>query len=359
MTQKFLSQPSRLLAAGIIVPVLLFFVWMVRGLLAAIVLASLFAIVLKPLERALAGALGKRGSWSPALVMLVAITLFFAPLSIVGFVAARSSVTLIGSLRSMPRDEMNTVVKRGYMYIDSVLNRIGMRFPHEDINAALTDIGQNVLSYMGDIASSLARSTPAFMLSMFVFLMALYFLLRDGPRLLEWIATLLPFSPADTAALFTSVRESVRNVMLGSLLVGLVQASLVLVLLLAFSIPGAFALFTLALILSLVPVVGTTPVTGGALIYLLIDGRVGASVGMVVGMIVVGLSDNIIRPIVHARSGGMHPLLSLVSIFGGLQAFGAGGVFMGPVLAALAVWAIDLYARSRTASVAKDSQIIT
>jgi predicted PurR-regulated permease PerM len=358
VTQKLftLSQPSRLLAAGLIVPLLLFFVWMIQGLLGALVLAALFAIVLKPIERRVATRFGKRAAFSPPVVVFLAVAIFFAPLSIIAAMAARSSAALLTSLRSMPHEQLLGYVDKGYGYIDAVASRFGLTLPHEDINTALSDLGQIMLARLGDVASALARSTPSFMLSMFVFLMALYFLLRDGQRLVDFVATLLPFSPADTATLIVSVRESVRNVMLGSLLVGLVQASLVLVLLLVFSIPAPLVLFTLALILSLVPIVGTTPVTGGAIVYLLLNGRVGAAVGMAVGMLIVGLSDNIIRPIVHARSGNMHPLLSLISIFGGLQAFGAAGVFMGPVIAALAVWAIALYARSRAA---KDSQTPT
>jgi predicted PurR-regulated permease PerM len=68
---------------------------------------------------------------------------------------------------------------------------------------------------------------------------------------------------------------------------------------------------------------------------------------MGVGIVVIGLADNIVRPIVHARSGNMHPLMSLVSIFGGLQAFGAVGVFLGPVIAAFAIWGVELYGRFR------------
>lgn len=348
MTQKFIS--SRLIAVGLIVPVLFFFVWMIRGLLAALVLAALFAIVLKPLEQRAAGWFGKRAWLGPPFIVVSAVAVFFLPLSILAVMAARSVAALLGTVRAMPREQLLGYVSTGYGYIDRYATRLGLTLPHEDINTALGDIGQIMLGYLGDIATVVARSTPTFMLSMFVFLMALFFLLRDGRRLVDFIATLLPFSPADTATLFLSVRESVRNVMLGSLLVGLVQASLVFILLLVFRIPGALVLFTLALLLSLVPIVGTTPVTGGALIYLLVNGRPGAAIGMVIGMVVVGVSDNIIRPIVHARSGNMHPLLSLISIFGGLQAFGAAGVFMGPVLAALAVWAIDLYARSKSMS---------
>lgn len=340
---------TRLIAVGLIVPTLLFFVWMVKGMLAALVLAALFAIVLKPVEERFARAFPKRPWLAPPLVVFLAVAIFFAPLSILGVMAARSVAALLANVRVMPKEQLLGYVDTGYGYIDGVAQRLGVTLPHEDINTALSDLGQILLGYLGDLASMVAKSTPTFMLSMFVFLMALFFLLRDGKRLVDYVATLLPFSSADTATLFVSVRDSVRNVMLGSLLVGLVQASLVFVLLLIFGIPGPLVLFTLALILSLVPIVGTTPVTGGAIIYLLIHGRVGAAAGMAVGMVVVGLSDNIIRPIVHARSGNMHPLLSLISIFGGLQAFGAAGVFMGPVVAALAVWAIDLYARSRTA----------
>ena len=75
--------------------------------------------------------------------------------------------------------------------------------------------------------------------------------------------------------------------------------------------------------------------------------RYPAAVGMAVAAVIIGVSDNIARPWVQSARGGLHPLLVLVSIFGGLQTLGPAGVFLGPVIAAMALWAIDTYAALR------------
>jgi predicted PurR-regulated permease PerM len=123
-----------------------------------------------------------------------------------------------------------------------------------------------------------------------------------------------------------------------------VQGALTTGALLLFGVPGALALGVLAALLTFVPVVGTAPVTVGAVIYLLAVQRWAAAAGMVVAAVVIGVSDNVVRPWVQSASSPLHPLLVLLSIFGGLRVFGVAGVFLGPVVAALAVWALRVYA---------------
>jgi len=107
----------------------------------------------------------------------------------------------------------------------------------------------------------------------------------------------------------------------------------------------AFLWGVLAFVLSFIPLFGTTPVTLGAAIYLFASGRQGAAIVMLVGMVVIGASDNLVRPLVASGSGNLHPLLTLVAIFGGLAAIGASGIFFGPIIAALAVWALGYQGR--------------
>ncbi len=336
-----------LLAAAVVVPMMILFVWMLRGLLAPIALAALFAVVLHPLNLRFARALGKRGFLSPLLVVALTLGGVFAPLGFIVAMATRSIIMVVAGFNTMSREELNTYVSRGYALVDSILARIGADMTHQEIADTLLEWGQTALGYVGGLATNLARSTPSVMLSGFVFLLALYFLLRDGPRLQNAIGALMPFDRVDTRELFDSLRDTIHCVMLGSLLVGFVQAILVLSFFIALSVPGAFALFVVALIFSFIPIVGTTPITLGATLYLFAIGRTGAAIVMIVGIVIIGLSDNIVRPMVQARSGKMHPLLSLLSIFGGLQTFGAAGVFLGPVVAAFAIWGLDLYGRFR------------
>jgi predicted PurR-regulated permease PerM len=114
-----------------------------------------------------------------------------------------------------------------------------------------------------------------------------------------------------------------------------------------FTVPGAFLFGLIATMLSVVPVVGTTPVTIGATIYLVASGRSGAAVGMAIAAVVVSLSDNIVRPWVQSSQTQLHPLLAVLGIFGGLEMFGAPGIVLGPIIAAMAFWTVGTYAELR------------
>jgi predicted PurR-regulated permease PerM len=343
-----LSQAKPLLAAAVVLPIFILFGWMLRGLIAPIAIATLFAVVLWPVTARTAQLLGKRAAFAPVVVVALTLVGVFVPLFFIGAMATRSVIGVVGYVNSMPRGQLSGYITNLLSSAESVMRRLNIDITHEDLSDTLTEWGQTALGYVGGMATNLASNAPSVMLSLFVFLITLFFLLRDGPRLVRALAGLLPFDQVDTRELFDSLRDTIRGVMLGSLLVGFVQALIVLIFLIALSIPGAFALFVVALVASFIPIVGTTPITISATIYLLAVGRTGAAVAMVVGLVIVGLADNVIRPMVQSRSGGMHPLLSLLSIFGGLQTFGASGVFLGPVVTAFALWGLDLYARFRS-----------
>jgi predicted PurR-regulated permease PerM len=108
-------------------------------------------------------------------------------------------------------------------------------------------------------------------------------------------------------------------------------------------------------VLSFIPLFGTTPVTLGAAAYLFTSGRHGAALIMLAGMVIVGAADNVVRPLVASGSGHMHPLLTLLAIFGGLAALGASGIVFGPVIAAMAAWALGYQSRSRKPGVLDQS----
>jgi predicted PurR-regulated permease PerM len=90
-------------------------------------------------------------------------------------------------------------------------------------------------------------------------------------------------------------------------------------------------------------------VTIGATIYLFATGHPVSGIVMGASGVLIGLSDNILRPWVQGSQDNMHPLIALLAVFGGLAVFGFAGVFLGPVVAACALWALDVYGRSKLA----------
>ena len=89
--------------------------------------------------------------------------------------------------------------------------------------------------------------------------------------------------------------------------------------------------------------------TAGATLYLFAAGNPVSGIVMGVAGVLIGLSDNIVRPWAQGSQDNMHPLVALLAIFGGLKVFGFAGVFIGPVVAACALWGLDVYGRSERA----------
>ncbi len=164
----------------------------------------------------------------------------------------------------------------------------------------------------------------------------LFFLFRDGPLLLERIASLMPLREAQVDRLFTGMRNSIIANLYGILAVGIVQGTLTGVALSILGIPAPLLLGVLAGFSSMVPLVGTALVWLPAAIYLLARVSVWKGVALLLwGALVVGTSDHIVRPLIVKGKVKIHPLLLLFSILGGLHVFGFLGIFIGPLVLSL------------------------
>ena len=321
-----------------IAPLLLFF-WMVRAQLIPIALGALFALLLDPLKRRLA----KRSPWlarqAPLILTAGSIILVVIPFVLI---AASVVTSAQGFLAGGLSDILGRLQGFASAHFAGIADSLGL--PADSLRNSAASLAQKVGGAVAGFASGVASSLPGQLVELFLFVLALYYFLRDGAALLRWLMRLSPFPEHDTDELFTSIRDTVHGAIFGQLATSLVQGGLTLIALYAFKIPGALMFGIIAMLLSVVPLIGTTPVTVGAAIYLLASSRFGAAAGMGVAAAVIGVSDNVVRPWVQSSQTRMHPLVTLLSIFGGIEVIGAAGVFLGPVIAAMAIWTIDLYA---------------
>jgi predicted PurR-regulated permease PerM len=338
-----MERNDRWLGAALRIAPLLLFAWLVRTQIIAIALGGLFALLLDPLRRRLA----RRSPWfaKQAALLLTAGSIVLVVIPFV-LIAARVVVSAQGFLAG----GLGDIVGRLQAFTTEHFAGLAERFnlPVEDLQNGAVNLAKRVGTAMAGFASGVASSLPGQIVELFLFVLALFYFLRDGTRLVRWLMRLSPFPEKDTDELFTSIRDTVHGAIFGQLATSAVQGGLTLIALYAFQIPGALMFGIIAMLLSVVPLVGTTPVTVGAAIYLLASGRFGAAAGMAVAAGVIGVSDNVVRPWVQSSQTRMHPLVTLLSIFGGIEVLGAAGVFLGPVIAAMAIWTIDLYADLHT-----------
>jgi predicted PurR-regulated permease PerM len=220
------------------------------------------------------------------------------------------------------------------------------------------------------LVAALARSTQAltsraftvgqnaleFVVNLFVMLYLLFFLLRDGKQLASQAARALPLRPQHTRRLLDQFASVVRATVKGNVVVALVQGTLGGLAFWFLGITGPLLWGALMALLSLLPAVGAALVWGPVAIYLLATGAIWSAVGLTVwGVLVVGLVDNVLRPLLVSKQTRMPDYLVLIATLGGLSAFGLNGFVLGPVIAALFIASWEIFTEARQEQHARSS----
>jgi predicted PurR-regulated permease PerM len=205
------------------------------------------------------------------------------------------------------------------------------------------------IQFFGSQALNVGQNTLEFVVSFFVMLYLLFFLLRDGAALRRRARDAIPLREDLQHDLSTKFANVIRATVKGNVVVALVQGLL-----------GGFAFWVLGIqpailwavvmaFLSLLPAVGSALVWLPAAIYLLAIGAIWQGVGLIAyGVFVIGLVDNVLRPILVGKQTKMPDYVVLLSTLGGMAVFGFNGFVIGPIIAAMfmAVW--DTLAASKT-----------
>jgi predicted PurR-regulated permease PerM len=192
-------------------------------------------------------------------------------------------------------------------------------------------------------ALSIGQNTFKLLLNICLMLYLIFFLLRDGNYLLELLIRALPLGDARERMLFAKFGEVTRATIKGNLVIAVIQGTLGGLAFWALGIPGALLWGVVMAVMSLIPAIGPAIVWVPVAIYLFATGdNVKGFILVAVGAGVIGLVDNILRPILVGRDTKLPDYIVLLSTLGGLALFGINGFVIGPLVAALfiAFWGI-------------------
>jgi len=223
-----------------------------------------------------------------------------------------------------------------------VLDRFGLvsfNTLQRRLTAALTQGTQ----YFATQTFAVGQNTFEFVASVFITFYLAFFLIRDGNAIVRVVQRALPIAPAQKQALLTLFTTVIRATVKGNLLVAAIQGALGGLAFWALGISGALLWAVLMMFLSLLPALGAALVWGPLALYLLLTGAVWKGVLLCVfGVLVIGLVDNLLRPILVGKDTRMPDYVVMVSTLGGMAVFGVNGFVLGPVIAAMfiAVWQI-------------------
>ena len=329
---KHVRDAALLLLTG----VALYLCWLLtRPFLAGIAWALALAVVARPLHRWF-------GRWlrpNPAalLSVLAVVVALLAPGALLiqsALEEAGGALTAIGQDFSSVR--FHETAER-YPFFAKAVDWLAGRF---DLNQELKRAAGSLASQSSAVLSGSVRLVTGIV----IMLVALFYFLRDYKSLLEYLRRLVPLSQAETDQLFRRVSDTIYATLYGNVVVKLVQGVLGGAMFWVLGLPAPVLCGLAMSLFAMLPVVGTSLIWGPAAIFLLIQGSwVKAVVLTVWGSLVVSLIDNLLYPILIANKLRLHTLGILLSILGGLIAFGLAGIVLGPVILASTVALLEVW----------------
>jgi len=327
----------RIARSALVIAVVLVGVWMMWRFLPALAWAAVLAIATWPLRVALARRGMRPGAIAGLLTLVLAIVLVL-PLVVLGVEAAHDSSMIVEAVRDIRQNGLGTPDWLSHLPFagDSVANwwRQNLAEP----GAARALLGRTETSGIIAFSRTLGIQVASRLTILVFTLLTLFFLYRDGPRLMEEahrIADRL-FGPAG-GNLGRNAVAAVRGTVNGLVLVGLGEGVLLGFAYAATGLPHAVLLGLATAVLATVPF-GAPLVFVVCALVLLVQAHTSAAIALLVfGAVVVFIADHFVRPILIGSSTRLPFLWVLLGIFGGLETFGLIGLFLGPAIMSLIV----------------------
>jgi predicted PurR-regulated permease PerM len=345
---------------AVVLIVTLLFAWLLAPFFGAILWSLVAAILFEPLTRRLSVRLGNHRNSAALLMLLTLLALFVIPALLIGVALVNEAASLYMRIREGQID-LNGMFNDVRMALPSRARVMVDQYATADFESLRRMFGSSLASGLQEIASRalvFGQGALAFVATLGVMLYLTFFLLRDGERMSELIKAAVPLRPDLRDALISHFVVVVRATMKGTVAVALVQGFIGGMIFWMLGIEGALLWGVMMGFFSLLPAVGSAIVWVPVAIYLFIIGEVMQGVILVVcGVFIIGMVDNVLRPILVGRDTRMPDFVVLIATLAGLQLFGLNGFIVGPVIAALFIAVWKMVAQFRAPRAPADEQL--
>lgn len=328
---------------AIVLLVTIAFVWLTLPFFGAILWGLVAAILFWPVHRQTERALGGRRNLAASLSLIGILAVVILPaLAIASSLVAEAAI-IYERIRSGQIDlgrMADTFIAQLPPWATDALERANVN----DLQSVQEMLGSSVstgLQHLASQALGVGQGALSFAASLGVMLYLTFFLLRDGRQLGLAVARAVPLRADLRDELVRNFIVVVRATMKGSVVIAIIQGILGGVIFWFLGIEGAILWGLLMGFFSLVPAIGTGIVWVPVAAYLFVTGSVWEGAILVAcGVFIIGLVDNLLRPILVGHDTRMPDFVVLISTLAGINLFGLSGFIIGPVIAALfiAVW---------------------
>jgi predicted PurR-regulated permease PerM len=298
-------------------------------------MAVVGAVAFAPLQEWLTGRLRGRSSAAAGLLVVALLLALVGPIGAIAAVLVQQAAAGLEWLPSaLDADTAAAIVTRLPGPLQEAARRALDQLPH-----GAAELQKLLASELGDRAAStlggLLRATGTAVVQFLLFLVALFFLLVDGKRLVRWLQDTLPLPAGKTASLLATLRSVTLAVLVSTLATAGIQAALALVGYVLAGVPSPLFFATVTFFTALVPAVGTALVWVPLAVLQLATGHTVAGAFLAVwGIGVIGMVDNVVKPVLIRRGVAFPTGVVFFALIGGLAAFGPVGLLAGPLVVA-------------------------
>lgn len=314
-----------------------YMVWQIAApFITALALSAIIVTICQPLHNRILSVTPRANKTLAAffttITVLVAVIL---PLSLL-------TSLIVGEVISFYQDINTTQNVNFSAALSGIEDKVSVLIPGYELN--LVAQAQLVAGWFAENLGSIFAGTVSTIFTFLIAIIGAFYFFRDGGEMLELVIKASPLPDNEDRVIIDRMARAVRAVALGTLFLALIQGTLVAVGFAFVGVKHAILWGSLASVGALMPGIGTTIVTGPAVIYLFATGQtVSAIVLLIWAALVVGLVDNFVGPYLMSRGSNMHPFIILIAVLGGLSAFGPIGFIVGPVIVTLFFILLEIY----------------
>jgi predicted PurR-regulated permease PerM len=334
----------------LVIAVSLAFAWILWPFYGAVFWGTVLAILFAPLYRRLLRFMGQRRTIAALATVTIILLIVILPVTLIGALLVQEGLSLYEKFQSGELSlgrYFQQVFSVLPAWVSDLLDRFGLTnlsSMQEKLSTGLVQGSQ----FVATKALNIGQNTFDFIVDLFIVLYLLFFLLRDGDDLVRRIRTAIPLHPDQQRELLNRFTTVIRATVKGNVVVAVVQGALGGLIFWFLGVHAAVLWAVLMAFLSLLPAVGSALIWLPVAIYFLVTGATWQGIFLIAfGVLVIGLVDNVLRPVLVGKDTKMPDYVVLLSTLGGMAIFGLNGFVIGPVIAAMfmAVW--DIVTSSR------------
>ena len=327
--------------------------WILVPLYGTILWGAVIAMLFAPLYRRLLPRLRQRRTLAALATLLVVLLMVVLPLVLITAALAREAAGIYQRLQS---GELNPALYLRGLFealpppVTDLLERLGV-IDFGTLQQRASDALSQGSQFIATQALAIGQNTFEFVVELFITMYLAFFLIRDGETLARDLRHAIPLASAHRRELFEKFTVVIRATVKGNLFVAALQGLLGGLAFWYLGVDGALLWAVVMAFLSLLPAVGAALVWVPVALYFFLAGAIGSALALVAwGVLVIGLVDNLLRPLLVGKDTRLPDYLVLTTTLGGMAVFGINGFVLGPAIAAMFVAVWHIYGSTRAAS---------